>query len=464
MKLQELFPKLEIKDKFNYDVDNISTNTKDVNENSVFVAIKGTNVDTHEKKYIDEALSKGCKIFITEKELEFPQNIVQFVVEDTRKTLGLVASSFYSHPSKRVKVIGVTGTKGKTSVTFIVKEILEKMGKRCAIIGTSGAYIGDEHIELKNTTPDSITLQRLLACAVDKKMDYCAMEVSSQAMMQMRVMGTRFLTTVFTNISPDHIGPSEHKDFEDYLYWKKRILMLSRKCIVNADDEHFQEITNGLKNMIITVGKKAHDFKMSEVGHNSFKLNGYEVKTNLIGSYNMYNLALSIAALNEIGFQMSDILKCTHDIYIPGRMELIEKNGREFVIDYAHNSISISSLLKELTNIKKNRIIVVVGSVGGRTFNRRVEIPEAVNAYADEVIYTADNPNFEDPEKIAEEMAKNSTIKTGVIANRAMAIKTAYEKSQAGDIIAILGKGDETHQLVNGEFVSYSDKGVVESL
>lgn len=464
MKLQELFKKLPIDENYNFEIDNICTNTKEANEKSLFIALKGTKIDTHDEKYIKEAYNNGCHAFVTEKEVEIPNDAVQFVVENSRKTLGLIASTFYGHPSKDLKIIGVTGTKGKTSITFILKEMLESMGKKCGVIGTSGAYIGDEHIELNNTTPDPITLQQILKKAADQKIEYIAMEVSSQAMKQWRVMGSRFLVTIFTNISEDHIGPLEHKDFDEYMSWKRKFLMLAKKVIMNSDDEHFKEMTAPMKNRIVTVGTSGKDFTISDIEVSSFKLNGREIKTNLHGKYNMYNLALAISTLNEIGYRMDEIVKHTDNIFIPGRMEVIEKNDRKFVIDYAHNKLSVKSLLEEIKSWNPNRLIVVVGTVGGRTFERRHEIPEAVNKYADHVIFSSDNPDFEDPQKICEEMKKNSTIETEIIVDRKEAIKKAFEISKAGDIIVVSGKGDETHQLIEGKKVPYSDKEVINNL
>lgn len=464
MKLQELFKKLPIDENYNFEINNICTNTKEANDKSLFVALVGTKVDTHDKEFIDEAYNNGCRAFITQKEVNIPEDAVQFVVENSRKTLGLIASTFYGHPSKDLKIIGVTGTKGKTSITFILKEMLESMGKKCGVIGTSGAYIGGEHIELNNTTPDPITLQKILRKAADVKTEYIAMEVSSQAMKQWRVMGTRFLVTIFTNISEDHIGPLEHKDFNEYMSWKRKFLMLAKKVIMNSDDEHFGEMIAPMKNRIVTVGNNAKDFDLSDISVSSFKLNGREIKTNLHGKYNMYNLALAISTLNEIGYRMDEIIKHTDNIFIPGRMEVINKNDRKFVIDYAHNKLSVKSLLEEIKSWNPNRLIVVVGTVGGRTFERRHEIPEAVNEYADLVIYTSDNPDFEDPKKICEEMKKHSTIETEIIVDRADAIKRAYELSKAGDIIVVSGKGDETHQLIEGKKVHYSDKEEINKL
>lgn len=464
MKLQELFKKLPIDENYNFEIDNICTNTKKADDKSLFVALVGTKTDTHDEKFINEAYENGCRAFVTQKEVKIPSDAVQFVVENSRKTLGLIASTFYGHPSKDLKIIGVTGTKGKTSITFILKEMLESMGKKCAVIGTSGAHIKDEHIELNNTTPDPITLQQILKKAVDEKIEYIAMEVSSQAMKQWRVMGARFLVTIFTNISEDHIGPLEHKDFDEYMSWKRRFLMLAKKVIMNSDDEHFEEMKAPMKNKIVTVGKNSNDFKISDISLSSFKLNGREINTNLHGKYNMYNLALAISTLNEIGYRMDEIVKHTDNIFIPGRMEVVKKNDRKFVIDYAHNKLSVKSLLEEIKSWSPNKLIVVVGTVGGRTFERRHEIPEAVNDYADYVIFTSDNPDFEDPQKICEEMKKNSTIETEIVVDRADAIKRAYEISNPGDIIVVSGKGDETHQLIEGKKIPYSDKEEINKL
>ncbi|MFR1324225.1 MAG: Mur ligase family protein, partial [Ezakiella massiliensis] len=216
MHLSKIFNRLNIDENYDFDIKKIETNTKNCDNHTLFVAIKGTRVDTHEEKYLMEAYNNGARAFIVEREVAMPKDAVVFVVENSRKTLGLVSSTFFGHPSKTLRVIGVTGTKGKTSVAFIIKEIIEKYGFKCGIVGTRGIFYGDKHIKTNNTTPDPFTLQKAMREAVDAGVQYMVIEVSSQAMKQSRVFGTRFMANIFTNLSPDHIGPLEHENFEEY--------------------------------------------------------------------------------------------------------------------------------------------------------------------------------------------------------------------------------------------------------
>lgn len=463
MHLSKIFSRLNIDKNYDFDIKKIETNTKNCDNHTLFVAIKGTRVDTHEEKYLMEAYNNGARAFIVEREVAMPKDAVVFVVENSRKTLGLVSSSFFGHPSKTLRVIGVTGTKGKTSVAFIIKEIIEKYGFKCGVIGTSGIFYGDTHIKTNNTTPDPFTLQKAMREAVDAGVQYMVIEVSSQAMKQSRVFGTRFMANIFTNLSPDHIGPLEHENFEEYRKWKKNILLLAKKTILNKDDDNYEFMIDGLKNPHVSVGRSEADFVIANESEDGFDLNGKHIATNLHGSYNRMNLALALATLNEIGFSFDKLAGLAGDLKIPGRMEVLNYNGRKVVIDYAHNKLSIESLLDEIKSWNPNRILIAVGSVGGRTYERRHEIPEAANKYADEIYITSDNPDFEDPEKILDEMAKYSTIKTHTIADRRTAVETMLADSKPGDVIVIAGKGDEDFQLIEGEKVPYSDRKTVEN-
>lgn len=463
MHLSKIFSRLNIDENYDFDIKKIETNTKNCDNHTLFVAIKGTRVDTHEEKYLMEAYNNGARAFIVEREVAMPKDAVVFVVENSRKTLGLVSSTFFGHPSKTLRVIGVTGTKGKTSVAFIIKEIIEKYGFKCGVIGTSGIFYSDTHIKTNNTTPDPFTLQKAMRDAVDAGVQYMVIEVSSQAMKQSRVFGTRFMANIFTNLSPDHIGPLEHENFEEYRKWKKNILLLAKKTILNKDDENYEFMIDGLKNPHVSVGRSEADFVIANESEDAFDLNGKHIATNLHGSYNRMNLALALATLNEIGFSFDKLAGLAGDLKIPGRMEVLNYNGRKVVIDYAHNKLSIESLLDEIKSWNPKRILIAVGSVGGRTYERRHEIPEAANKYADEIYITSDNPDFEDPEKILSEMAKHSTIKTQTIADRKTAVETMLADSKPGDVIVIAGKGDEDFQLIEGEKVPYSDKKTVEN-
>lgn len=461
MKLSELFSKLKIDERYDFEINKIETNTKTTDEHSLFVALKGTNVDTHEQKYIDEAYANGTRAFILEHEVDLPEDSVSFVVDNSRKTWGLVCSSFFKHPSKDLRVIGITGTKGKTSVSFIMRDLIEKYGFKCGVIGTSGIFYDGKHFETKNTTPDPYTLQKHLRQALDSGVKYMIIEVSSQAMKHSRVFGTRFMLSVFTNLSPDHIGPMEHENLEEYKKYKRHFMLLGKKAILNNDDENYSYMIEKMKAPHISVGRKEADFLISNETEYEFDLNKHHIKTNLHGSFNKTNLALALASLNEIGFSMDKLKTLTEDLHIPGRMEVIEWEDRKIVIDYAHNKLSLESLLPEINTWKHDRIMLCVGSVGERTYERRHEIPEVANEYVDKIFLTSDNPDHEDPQKIIDEMAEHSKIETEKIVDRKIAITKILDESKPGDIIVISGKGDEEYQIINGEKIHHSDKKIV---
>lgn len=466
MKLSELFSRINIEEKYDFNIEKISTNSKDTDENTFFVAIRGTFIDSHEEKYLMEAYNNGCRAFMVDRSVNLPDDAAIFEVQDTRKTLGLVASSFYQNPTKNVKVIGITGTKGKTSVSYIMKHLIEKYGYKAGVIGTSGADFGEYKEKLANTTPDAITLQRLFKKAVDLNLKYVILEVSSQAMKQFRVFGTRFLANVFTNISKDHIGPTEHKDFEEYFKWKKNILLLSKKVIGNNDDPSFDIMKESIKSPKINVGHKTtDDFVISDEqifeDKTIFKLNNKEIHTNLMGSFNIMNLSLALATLNEVGFSLNTLITLTDNINIPGRMDVINKNNRKIIIDYAHNALSLQSILEEISKWPHNNLRILFGSVGGRTKERRKELPEVAKKLTHHIYLTSDNPDYEDPNLIIEEMASFLEFEVYKNPDRKLAIQKMIKDSSDNDILLITGKGDEEFQLINGIKEPYNDKKTV---
>ncbi|WP_025728251.1 UDP-N-acetylmuramoyl-L-alanyl-D-glutamate--2,6-diaminopimelate ligase [Atopobacter phocae] len=464
MNVTELFPNMTIPSSTDYPIQHITTNTKDVKENTLFIAIKGARINTHDEHYLKEAYEKGARVFVLEEVRDLPADALPIIVPNTREMVGLIASHFYGNPSHSLKVIGVTGTKGKTSVTYILKGLLEGLNKKVGVIGTNGAVINGEQIDLDNTTPDPITLQRLFRQAVDAQVEFIAMEVSSQAMKQWRVNGTHFNAALFTNLSQDHIGPTEHATFEEYRDAKKALLYLADHVIINRDDEHFDYLTHDLDQPVISIGTHDANYVITPKENQSFMLNKATIQTNLYGGFNQVNLSLAIAALYELGFSVDEQRQHTQQLAIPGRMEVIHKNERTFLIDYAHNELSLTSLFNELKSWNKNRTILVIGSVGNRTYERRKEIPSIANQFVDEIVLTSDDPYYEPPMDIIEEMASYSTIPTKKIENRAEAIRAAYIDSEPGDLIIVAGKGAETFQKVKGEHVPHNDKETVLSL
>ncbi len=463
------------------DVTFVTSNSREANESAVFVCIKGFSTDGH--NYALGAYDKGCRSFVCEYvPNNLPSDVTLILVKNTRKALALLSCAINSNPSHSLFTIGVTGTKGKTTTALMIKQLLDSAGIHTGYIGSNGVSYGEEHLQTTNTTPESYLLQKYMRDMVDCGMKAVVLEVSSQALPLYRVLGTKFDVCIFTNLSPDHIGPNEHNSFEEYFLAKKQLF--DEYCpplvIANADDEHTEAMLKDCKAKKIYYScKQEADFTARDISlcrtENQLGIsficenNGEYISCTLpvAGEFNVSNALSSIAVAKHLGVANPRISMGLLDIVIDGRFETVTtKNGACFVIDYAHNGFSLEAALHTLRKYEPRNLICLYGSVGGRTQVRRGQLGEVASKYADFSIITSDNPDFESPENIINDIAQmydnpNSYIK---IADREEAIKYAYSIAHKGDIVLLAGKGHEKYQLINGKKEYFNEHEILDEL
>lgn len=457
-------------------VDEVVYDSRKAKPGAVFVCMKGTRTDSH--KFIPQVLEAGVKVLVVEDAVAVPEDITVIQVEQGREALALLSAARFGRPSKKMTMIGLTGTKGKTTTTHMIRKIFETAGRKIGMIGTNGVYIGEERYPTVNTTPESYELHRYFAKMVEEGCDTCVMEVSSQAFKMFRVAGIEFDYSVFTNISPDHIGPDEHADFAEYLYYKTRIFNQSKFALVNLDDEHADEITEqitcpwagfGLEEETDYRAEQIHYVSESDFVGVEFLVKGAEelpVRVNIPGRFNVYNaLAAAIVSL-KAGIMPEQVQHGLEHLKIDGRMEIVYTSEICCVIvDYAHNAVSMESLLKTLREYQPKRLVCVFGCGGNRSKDRRYSMGEIAGKMADFSILTADNSRFEKVEDIIADI-RGSIAKTGgafiEIPDRREAIEYSMLHAQPGDMIAVIGKGHEDYQEIEGVRYPFLDRAVIE--
>lgn len=454
---------------------------------AVFLCIKGTRTDSH--SFIPQVLEAGVRVLVTEHEVEAPEDVTVLVVKNGREALAKLSAARFGYPAQKMTMIGVTGTKGKTTTTHMIKAILESSGRKTGMIGTNGVFIGGEHYPTVNTTPESYDLHRYFYQMVQEGCQCCVMEVSSQAMKMHRVAGILFDYAIFTNISPDHIGPDEHADFEEYLYYKTRLFHQSRHALINLDDDHFEEIVadipcswtgyglmeNGNQARLQNGGGylAEHVRYVSEpdfVGV-EFDIRGEReipVRVSIPGKFNVYNALAAAAVALWTGVEEHRLQHALEHVKINGRMEIVYTSEKCCVIvDYAHNAVSMESLLKTLREYHPKRLVVVFGCGGNRSKERRYSMGEIGGRLADLSIITADNSRFEKVEDIIADI-RGSIEKTGgkymEIPDRREAIAYSMTHAEPGDMIAVIGKGHEDYQEIEGVRYPFLDRAVVEEV
>ena len=413
-----------------------------------------------------DVIEKGAKVLVVQDPVEAPENVTVIRVEDSRYAMALIAAAWYGHPAEKLKVIGITGTKGKTTTTYMIKSILEAAGHKVGLIGTIEAIIGDEVIPACNTTPESITVQQYFARMVEAGCDCVVMEVSSQGLMLHRTAGFIFEIGIFTNLEPDHIGPAEHSSFEEYLQCKAMLFKQCRLGILNADDPHLEEILQGHTCQVETFGfGEQADFCASDtklvsapgylgIAYHVTGKRNFFVEIDIPGKFSVYNSLAAIAVCDHFGVTEENIITALKQAKVKGRIEMI-KVSDEFtlMIDYAHNAMSLKSLLTTLKEYHPKRLVCVFGCGGNRAKSRRFEMGEVSGNYADFTIITSDNPRFEEPEAILEDIETGISKTSGKyikIIDRKEAIAYAIHHGQPGDVIVLAGKGHEDYQEICG--------------
>lgn len=435
-----------------------------VEKGSVFVCISGAVVDGHE--FIEDVVSKGASAVIVEKDVEVPKNVTVIKVSDTRYALALMSAAYFGYPADKMKIIGITGTKGKTTTTYMIKSILEGVGHKVGLIGTIEAIIGEERIPAANTTPESFTIHQYFAKMAEAGCDCVVMEVSSQGLMLHRTAGIPFEIGIFTNLGRDHIGPNEHADFEDYKRCKGLLFKQCKLGIANVDDKYFDEVFSQATCKTETYGfsekadLRAEDTHLVSkpgylgVAYHVTGLMDFEVEIDIPGKFSVYNSLTAIAVCRHFKVPVDEIQKALKVANVKGRIEMI-KVSEDFtlMIDYAHNAMSLESLLSTLKEYNPTRLVCLFGCGGNRARDRRYEMGEVSGRLADLTIITSDNPRFEEPQAIIDDIKAGIDRTSGKyveICDRKEAIKYAIEHGQMGDVIVLAGKGHEDYQEIKG--------------
>ena len=474
---------IKAKGDLDIDIQNIESDSRKIQKGDLFVAVKGFNVNGND--YIKDAIKAGAVAVMVEPDIdkELLKVIVKYVtiivVPDTRLGLAIGACNFYDNPSKKFKLIGITGTKGKTTTSFMTKKILEKQGLKVGLIGTIATYIGDEKLEDSDrTTPESNKLQFLFSKMAEAKCDAVVMEVSSQSLKLNRVAGSDFDIAVFTNFSEDHISPKEHPNMEDYFESKLKLLKMSKVAFTNADDLMVAKVpkllpdckitTYGIDNYCsllakdITITNSYVDFKVKLETRNE------RVKVCIPGRFSVYNALAAISIAKEMKCSAENIKLALEEVRVPGRSELVDnKLELTIMIDYAHSPESLENILSAVKSYTKGRLISVFGCGGDRDSGKRPLMGEISGRIADYTFITSDNPRTEDPQKIVEQIEdgiKKSNGKYEVVVDRTEAIEKAIKMANKRDIIVLAGKGHEPYQEINGEKFPFDERIIVRDI
>lgn len=480
MQLIELLgriPTLETHGSMDREVDAVVFDSRKVEKNSAYVAIKGTAADGHQ--FITSAIEKGATVVVCEDlPAEINRNITYIVVQNTAKVLGHLAANFYGNPSQHIKLVGVTGTNGKTSTSTLLFDVFTLLGFKCALLSTVENRIGDLVYPSTHTTPDVVTTNAMLAKAVEEGCDYAFMEVSSHGIHQNRIEGLHFSVAGFTNITRDHLD--YHKTFEEYIKVKKRFfdeLDDSAIAITNVDDKNglvMLQNTKATKKTFAVKTMADYHGRMVEVDFDGMLLqfNGKEFWTTLTGKFNVNNLLLVYAIASELGMEQEDILRAMSQLKrVKGRFETIKSpSGIYFIVDYAHTPDALGNILDSINEIrtKNERLITVFGCGGDRDHGKRPEMGKIATQKSTLAIITSDNPRTEDPNAIIKEIEAGVEpqyfSKYTSIPDRKEAIKMAIKFAEPKDIIVVAGKGHETYQEINGVKHHFDDKEIIREL
>ncbi len=460
-------------------VTGIVSDSRIVSGGNVFVAVKGHTTDGHQ--YIDQAIKAGAKAVICQEMPGSPADGITYVkVTNSQEALGVASANFYDNPSAKLKTIGVTGTNGKTTVTYLLNEVFSKMGHSCGMISTIGNRIKNKYIDTTHTTPDPITINRLLSEMAEQDCEYAFIEVSSHALHQNRVAGLHFAGAVFTNITHDHLD--YHKGFKEYLQSKQRLFQMLDKnafALTNLDDKNGMIITQNSKVKPRTYSLRAIADYKGKVLENSFSglhvmIDGHDVWCKLTGIFNAYNM-LAVYGVGRIlekdpGELLTALSSCTGP---EGRFDFFKgKDNIIGIVDYAHTPDALKNVLENIQEIRgqHERLITVIGCGGDRDKDKRAPMGTIAAKYSDQVIFTSDNPRYEDPETIIADMVKGLELdpsmknKYVTIVNRKEALKVARVMAGKNDIVLVAGKGHEKYQEVKGEKLPFDDKAILQEL
>ena len=467
MRLDKLLERLDyevLQGSVDTDIVTLVNDSREAEKGSAFVCVRGAVSDGH--NYAADAAAKGAAALVVEREVNAPEDVTVILVKDTRYALALMSAAYYGYPAEKMKIIGVTGTKGKTTTTYMVKSILESTGYKVGLIGTIEAIIGEKHIPAGNTTPESCTIQKYFSQMAEEGCDIVVMEASSQGLMLHRTAGIPFEIGIFTNLGKDHIGPNEHSDFENYKQCKGLLFRQCRLGIANADDRYFRDVLKNATCRVETFGfsenadLRAENIKLISrpgylgVAYHASGIMDLDVEIDIPGRFSVYNSLTAIAVCRHFQVPTEKIKKALREVKVKGRIERVPVSDEfTMLIDYAHNAMSLENLLTTLREYDPGRLVCLFGCGGNRSKDRRYEMGEVSGRLADLTIITSDNPRFEEPQAIIDD------IKTGIektdgkyveICGRKDAIRYAIETGKPGDVIILAGKGHEDYQEIKG--------------
>ena len=468
MILKKLLPQAP-KQYENLEISGLTCDSRKVESGFAFVCIDGTSIDGH--KFAKMAEDAGASVIIAEKPTGCKNEII---LADTRKIYATMSANFFDNPARKLKLIGVTGTNGKTSVTYMIKSIIESQGYKTGVVGTIQNLVIDEVIDTINTTPDAYELNRLFAYMYEKGCKFAVMEVSSHALEQDRVYGLEFDVAAFTNLTQDHLD--YHITMENYLAAKKKLFSMCKTAVVNIDDKYSEQLLSGLECDILTYSVKSNSSTYSANGIQlypdgiEYELVGYNtinhVKVKTGGKFTVYNSLCAAVCSVALGFNLNDIVSAlAEDKGIKGRAEVVP-TGKDFtiIIDYAHTPDGLQNILSTFKELKKNRLICLFGCGGDRDKTKRPLMGAIAARLSDFVVVTSDNPRTEEPMSIIEDIVKGvSDYKTPykVIENRAEAINYVVKNAVKDDIIILAGKGHETYQILKTGKIHLDEREII---
>ena len=467
MKLSHLLERMDytcVQGSVDIPISHLLYDSRNACPDGVFVCISGAVMDGH--TFISDVVMKGVTAVIVEKEVKAPAHVTVIRVENTRSALAYMSAAYFGYPAEQLKTIGITGTKGKTTTTYMVRSILENSGFKTGLIGTIETIIGKKVIKANNTTPESYLVQQYFRDMVNAGCECVVMEVSSQGLMLHRVDGFTFDYGIFTNLGPDHIGPNEHKDLDDYIHCKSLLFQQCRHGIVNMDDDYVERITDGHTCDLETFGmSEKADFRASDMKllqkpgllGVTYRLSGrmdMDVEIDIPGRFSVYNSLTAIAICHHFNVPKENILKALTDVHVKGRLETIPISPKfTLMIDYAHNAMALESLLLSLKEYHPKRLVTLFGCGGNRDPHRRYEMGEVSSNLSDLTVVTSDNPRFEEPMAIIDDILIGVRKGPGnyvTIPDSKEAIKYCIDNAEDGDVFILAGKGHEDYQEIKG--------------
>ena len=477
MNIKTLLKKAMINPKtliINHKINDIKDDSNTVKNNDIFFAIKGGQTDG--KNYVSEAINKGAKTIVYEGELVKEHHHINYIcVANIKRTLALFCKIFYKDLTNKIKVIGITGTNGKTTISTLLFDFLSYSGIEAVLIGTNGIYFKDEHYHSSNTTINILSTYSILKETIKKGAKYLIMEVSSIGIREARVMFFNFDIVIFTNLTHDHLD--YHKNMSDYKFSKSLLMWdvahdKNKVVILNKDDMEYNFISSLTKaNMLSYAISEDADYKAINIRKNIYntyfqlkiKNNTYQIKSSLIGGFNVYNILAVFATIDFLKFDLLSLVEFLKlYVLVSGRMNRIYFQNRTIIVDFAHTPSSVSNVLSSIKEFTNHKITVILGCGGNRDTTKRAVIAKIATTFADKVIFTSDNPRDENPLDIIREMTVDLKVNNySVVIDREEAIMKALDESSHDEVVAILGKGSEREQIVRGIKHPFSDKDVV---